>query len=129
MRVIFPCCALVPPVPVVTVTVAPPVIAAVIRSTPSDAPSFDETNGLELLILVWPLPATMVMSLGSISQLPPDPSVARAMTCGVPVTVRAPWLEVSTKPPLPPSMPPRADRLPAMTELSRENTAMPPPWP
>ena len=124
-----PASELAPPVPVVTVTLAPPVKAAVIRSTPSDAPSLVDTKGLAALILVLPPPATIVMLFGSISQLPPNPSALRAKTCGVPVMVSAPWLDVSTKPPLPPSMPPRADKPPAMTELSRENTAMLPPSP
>ena len=66
-----------------------------------------------------------MMFCGSISNSPLAPAVARRST--VPKTSSAPWPEISTKPPLPPAGPPRAESAPYISVRSSElMTSMPP---
>ena len=118
----------VPPVPVLTTTLAPPVSASTIRFTPSFASSPVDSNGLlPLMLVVVSSTSTISMLYGSSSQVPPAPAGA-ATSAAVPM-VRSPWLEVSTMPPLPPATPPRADSWPAETVLRSDHTTTEPPLP
>ncbi|GCL38695.1 hypothetical protein SR1949_38130 [Sphaerospermopsis reniformis] len=69
--------------------------AVVIKSTPKEALSPVELKGLLLLILLFPLPATMTISVGSINQVPPlCPEIS-----GTVVMSKYPLLLVSINPP------------------------------
>ena len=67
----------------------------------------------------------MVTSEGSSSQVPAAPCGALAST--MPVSVSSPCVEVSTKPPLPPPAPPRAEAEPAkVLDFSPHSVTSPP---
>src|SRR5262249_8450386 len=67
----------------------------------------------------------MKKSSGSSSSVPALPRGAPAFT--FPLNASWPWLDVSTKPPLPPRLPPRARMVPAkVVWLSDHRTTLPP---
>ncbi len=106
-KVMLPAAGL-PPVPVVMVTLVPPSSAALM----SPSCTVELASGSKGLPVRLPeaVPCAMVTSYGSITHEPAVPIGAEASTrrpssskCGA---------EVSMVPPLPPALPPRADRLP-----------------
>ena len=77
-------------------------------------------------LMVPPLDDTL-MSVGSSSQNPPFPADAPASTR--PRTCSDSLPEVSTKPPLPPAAPPRAEMAPSKRVPPSAHTTTLPPWP
>src|SRR5882724_8690919 len=91
-----------------TSTFAPPVRAPFRVAALRVAEAPVAVNGLAPLMLL--LAPVMLMFSGSRNQVPPAP--AGAITDTLPATCRLPWLEVSTKLPLPPWETPVALMLP-----------------
>ena len=125
LRVMSP--SWLPPAAVCTVTLWPPESAAVSRSMPSRALSPVLVKGSAAGMLVLPLPATISMSWGSMSQWPPLP--AGAVVSGVRRIANDRRPEVSTKPPSPPAGPPRALKRPWTFAKPLANTTTLPPSP
>ena len=119
--------ASVPP-PVVSSTTLVLALSALAMSVAPIVEVPDGVNPGPPPLLVSPVPATTVMSNGSISQVPPAPSGAD--TSGVVSSTSCPRLDVSTKPPSPPPAPPRAEIAPIdCVTLSDQIVIVPPlPW-
>ncbi len=112
---------------VIVMLVPPPACRAVRSSATSTVAELTPEFGVNTPAMKAPLvvPAPIVTSAGSSSHRPAVPLVALALTL-MPCT-SSQWAEVSTRPPSPPSAPPRALMLPeARVDSLPQSTTVPP---
>ncbi len=100
--------------------------AAIVRSPLTSMVTFEVAKALEMAVAVE---ALMVISSGSSNQCPALPSLAVTSTTVDLRISKMPDELVSTKPPLPPLMPPWALKVPATMVLTDDQILISPPLP
>ena len=126
-QLMSPPCALLPPLPVLMVTLLPPSSAAAMVAVFKLAASSVVLKLGPPVTLVSSTWSLMKMSFGSSNHCPARPRGASVATAGGRASSQPP--EVSMKPPSPPAAPPRALRLPKARVARSLQRMMRPPSP